>query len=52
MILIIADKMRKDDTLFLNIDKVNIETDNKLTTKEIIKEYNRIKEIIENGVCR
>ena len=51
-ILIIADKMRKDDTLFLNIDKVNIETDNKLTTKEIIKEYNRIKEIIENGVCR
>lgn len=51
-ILAIADKMRKDDTLFLNIDKVNIESENKLTTKEIIKEYNRIKEIIENGVCR
>ena len=51
-ILVIADKMRKDDTLFLNIDKVNIESENKLTTKEIIKEYNRIKEIIENGVCR
>ena len=45
-ILIIADKMRKDDTLFLNIDKVNIETDNKLTSKEIVKEYNRVKGMI------
>lgn len=45
-ILVIADKMRKDDTLFLNIDKVNIETDNKLTSKEIVKEYNRVKGMI------
>ena len=45
-ILAIADKMRKDDTLFLNIDKVNIETDNKLTSKEIVKEYNRVKGMI------
>ena len=45
-ILAIADKMRKDDTLFLNIDKVNIETDNKLASKEIVKEYNRVKGMI------
>ena len=45
-ILIIADKMRKDDTLFLNIDKVNIETDNKLASKEIVKEYNKVKGMI------
>lgn len=45
-ILTIADKMRKDDTLFLNIDKVNIETGNKLTSKEIVKEYNRVKGMI------
>ena len=45
-ILVIADKMRKDDTLFLNIDKVNIETDNKLASKEIVKEYNRVKGMI------
>lgn len=45
-ILIIADKMRKDDTLFLNIDKANIESENKLTTKEIVKEYNRVKGMI------
>ena len=45
-ILVIADKMRKDDTLFLNIDKVNIETDNKLTSKEIVKEYNKVKGMI------
>lgn len=45
-ILAIADKMRKDDTLFLNIDKVNIETCNKLTSKEIVKEYNRVKGMI------
>ena len=45
-ILAIADKMRKDDTLFLTIDKVNIETDNKLTSKEIVKEYNRVKGMI------
>lgn len=45
-ILVIADKMRKDDTLFLNIDKINIETDNKLASKEIVKEYNRVKGMI------
>ena len=45
-VLGIADKMRKDDTLFLNIDKVNIETDNKLTSKEIVKEYNKVKGMI------
>ena len=45
-ILVIADKMRKDDTLFLNIDKVNIETDNKLASKEIVKEYNKVKGMI------
>lgn len=45
-ILAIADKMRKDDTLFLNIGKVNIEIGNKLTSKEIVKEYNRVKGMI------
>ena len=38
--------MRKDDTLFLNIDKVNIETYNKLASKEIVKEYNKVKGMI------
>lgn len=47
-ILAIADKMRKDDTLFLNIDKLNIETENKLTSKEIVKEFNKVKEVLEN----